>query len=531
MTARFLCVAILVAAGTAVHAEELARGPYLQNISTNAVTLRWRTDVSSDSRVWLGTRPDSLSVVATGGDHGRHHELRITGLEPGTRYYYAIGSRATQLASGADYFFETAPEDAEPTRIWVLGDSGTGTPEQREVRDAYYAHAGAGETDLILMLGDNAYERASDSDYQVKLFDVYDRILRHAALWPTFGNHEGYTASSELQTGPYYEVFSLPRDGEAGGVASGTEAYYSFDYGNIHFVCLNSYDVSRAPDGPMLTWLRHDLAANDRDWTIAFFHHPPYSKGSHDSDLNLLMTEMRTNALPILEQYGVDLVLAGHSHAYERSVMLDGHYGRSRNLRPDMILDDGNGRPGGTGAYAKPAPGLVSHAGAVYAVVGSSGEAKAGELDHPVMRTSMSVLGSMVLDIDGNRLDATQLDNTGAAIDRFTIVKSVDPASNSAPSVSITTPVDGASFAQRASIRIAASAEDRDGRVARVDFYAGDSLIGTDSTEPFEFVWQDAGPGSHVLKAVARDDDGATSTSPPRTIRVAFAPDWNVTRP
>ena len=433
MTARFLCVAILLAYGATVHAEELARGPYLQNISSDAATLRWRTDVASDSRVWLGARPDSLSVAATGGDHGRNHELRITGLEPGTRYYYAIGSRAAQLASGADYFFETAPASAEPTRIWVLGDSGTGTPEQREVRDAYYAHAGAGETDLVLMLGDNAYERGTDSEHQARLFDVYDRILRHTALWPTFGNHEGYTASSEPQTGPYYEVFSLPREGEAGGVASGTEADYSFDYGNIHFVCLNSYDVSRAPDGPMLTWLRRDLAANDRDWTIAYFHHPPYSKGSHDSDLNLLMTEMRTNALPILEQYGVDLVLAGHSHSYERSMLIDGHYGRSGGLRPRMILDDGSGREGERGAYDKPAPGPVPHAGTVYAVVGVSGEAKDADLDHPVMYTSRSILGSMVIDVDGNRLDATQLDNTGATVDSFTIVKGADQASNSAP--------------------------------------------------------------------------------------------------
>ena len=440
MNARILCVAILVASAAGAHAEELARGPYLQNISTDAVTLRWRTDVSSDSRVWLGARPDSLSVVATEGDRGRNHELRITGLEPGTRYYYAIGSGAEQLASGADYFFETAPASAEPTRIWVLGDSGTGTSGQREVRDAYYDRAGASETDLVLMLGDNAYERGTDSDYQANLFDVYGKILRRAPLWPTFGNHEGLTASSESQSGPYYEIFTLPRQGEAGGVASGTEAWYSFDFGNIHFVCLNSYDVSRAPDDRMVTWLRRDLAENDRDWTIAFFHHPPYSKGTHDSDVNPLMSEMRINVLPVLEQFGVDLVLTGHSHSYERSMFVDGYYGRSGGLRPRMILDDGSGREAETGAYTKPALGPVPHAGTVYAVVGVSGEAKTADLDHPVMYTSRSVLGSMVIDIDGNRLDATQLDNTGAVVDSFTILKGADPVPFIPPGISFATP-------------------------------------------------------------------------------------------
>ena len=99
-------------------------------------------------------------------------------------------------------------------------------------------------------------------------------------LWPTLGNHDGYTADSTTESGPYYDIFSLPRNGEAGGVASGTEAYYSFDYGNMHFICLDSYGTDHSPDGAMMTWLEADLAANDKEWVIAFWHHSPYSKGS-----------------------------------------------------------------------------------------------------------------------------------------------------------------------------------------------------------------------------------------------------------
>ena len=521
-------VLLLVAAATDAHAEALRRGPFLQNVTTTAATLAWRTDVPSDGQVWLGTRPDSLSLAASDVDLDRNHEFRIAGLEPGSRYYYAIGSSVTRLASGADYYFETAPASAEPTRIWVLGDSGTGTSGQLEVRDAYYAYGGAADTDLILMLGDNAYERGTHSDYKSRLFDVYESILRHTPLWPTFGNHDGITASSTFQAGPYYDIFALPREGEAGGVASGTEAYYSFDFGNIHFVCLNSYDVSRATGGPMLSWLRRDLAANDLDWTIAYFHHPPYSKGSHDSDANERMSEMRTNVLPVLEQYGVDLILAGHSHSYERSMLVDGHYGLSSTLTPGMILDDGSGRESESGAYAKPALGPVPNAGTVYVVVGVSGEIEdGGDLNHPVMYTSRGILGSMVIDIDGNRLDAAQLDNTGATVDSFTILKDVDPVANSAPVASIVMPADGTSFHPPAVIPISVSAADSDGLVARIDFYAGGSLLGTDSTAPFEFVWQFPAPGNHVLTAVAYDDGGATATSPPRTVTVAGVRPWN----
>ncbi len=170
-------------------------------------------------------------------------------------------------------------------------------------------------------------------------------------------------------------------------MASGTEAYYAFDYGNIHFISLESYETDRSPGGAMMTWLENDLAANDKDWVIAFWHHPPYTKGSHDSDTEGRLIDMREVALPILEAYGVDLVLGGHSHSYERSYLLDGHYGTSDSLSAAMILDAGDGREDGAGAYYKPAYSIQS--GAVYAVAGSSGKTSSGSLDHPAMYFSL----------------------------------------------------------------------------------------------------------------------------------------------
>src|SRR5439155_3251440 len=216
--------------------------------------------------------------------------------------------------------------------------------------------------------------------------------------------------------------FALPKSGEAGGVASGTKAYYSFNYANIHFVCLDSTDSNRSPSGAMLTWLKSDLAANTQQWLIAFWHHPPYSKGSHDSDTETELIEMRQYALPILESYGVDLVLSGHSHSYERSYLLDGHYGVSSTLTSAMILDAGDGRVDGNGAYQKPAV-LTPHKGAVYTVAGSSGQTGGGSLNHPAMYISLNVLGSLVLDVNGSRLDAKFLNSSGSTQDHFTIKK------------------------------------------------------------------------------------------------------------
>ncbi len=131
---------------------------------------------------------------------------------------------------------------------------------------------------------------------------------------------------------------------------------------NLHFICLDSHETDRSPDGPMLTWLVDDLMATGADWVIAFWHHPPYTKGSHDSDVEPPLVEMRENVLPILEDFGVDLVLAGHSHSYERSFLLDSHYGSSATLKPaTMILNGGDGRlddfeSGDTSAWSLSAP-------------------------------------------------------------------------------------------------------------------------------------------------------------------------------
>ena len=113
---------------------------------------------------------------------------------------------------------------------------------------------------------------------------------------------------------------------------------------------LESHGIDRSPAGAMMTWLEQDLAATAQDWIVAFWHHPPYSKGGHDSDVEVELLQMRENAVPILDDYGVDLTLTGHSHSYERSFLIDGHYGDSATFSGSMKIDGGDGAPSGDGA-------------------------------------------------------------------------------------------------------------------------------------------------------------------------------------
>ena len=116
--------------------------------------------------------------------------------------------------------------------------------------------------------------------------------------------------------------------------------------------------------------------------------------------------------------FGVDLVLCGHSHGYERSFYLNGHYGTSSTLTSTMIVDRGDGRPTGSGAYNRLA---TSNRGAVYVVAGSSGQASSAPYNHPAMYVSLARLGSLVVDVDGRQLNATFLDNNAVAADTFSI--------------------------------------------------------------------------------------------------------------
>ncbi|MFN8091455.1 MAG: metallophosphoesterase [Vicinamibacteria bacterium] len=414
----------------------VTRGPYLQAGTPTSIVARWRTSASTDTRVTYGTAPGSLTSAVSVSGTRTEHEAVLTNLQPATKYYYAVGSTSATLASGSDQFFWTPPAVATsgPTRVWVIGDSGTADASARAVRDSYDAYAGTRYTDVWLMLGDNAYDYGTDAEYQAAVFDIYPKFLKQTVLWPTIGNHDSADSPAPTSNLPYHQMFTLPKAGEAGGVPSGTEDYYSFDHANIHFVCLDSMTVSRSSIGAMATWLAQDLASHTQDWTIAYWHHPPYTKGTHDSDTAIELVEMRQNILPILEANGVDLVLAGHSHSYERSFLIDGHYGTSSTFTAAMKKDGGSGREGETGAYKKATAGPAAHEGAVYVVAGTSGSVSSGALNHPAMFVSFSQLGSLVLDVSGPRLDATFVLASGAVGDRFTMLKGSTTAAPAAPS-------------------------------------------------------------------------------------------------
>ncbi|QDS96493.1 Alkaline phosphatase precursor [Roseimaritima multifibrata] len=437
----------------------LSRGPYLQLSTPTSISILWRTTEATKPVVRFGTHPDQLdqsvplssilirSAPAAGTEpteplptetvsdatpalHSApagtvQYEALLSDLQPATKYYYAVFDGSTTLASGAEFCFRTHPKPStiEPVRIWVLGDSGTGDSRQAAVYKAMqdYVTKQDRPLDLFLHVGDMAYPSGTDAEFQRNFFDVYRSTLQSTVCWAAMGNHEGKTSKGLLGIGPYYDAYRCPTRGEAGGLASASEAYYSFDYANIHFICLDSHDLDRAPTGVMSQWLRADLEATKQDWIIAFWHHPPYTKGSHDSDKEGALIEMRELIMPVLEAGGVDLVLTGHSHIYERSMLIDGAY-QTPTTATGVVLDDGDGDPQGDGAYRK-SKGLHAHQGTVQVVAGHGGAKTSRQGTSPVMKRVIVENGSTILDVEGDTLTGVMVDRNGATSDLFSIVK------------------------------------------------------------------------------------------------------------
>jgi hypothetical protein len=417
----------------------LLRGPYLQLGTPTSVYLKWRTDAATDSKVQYGTSPTSLNLMVNSATAKTDHEIQLTGLQPNTKYYYSVGTGTQKLQGDETNFFITAPAagSVKKTRIWVIGDAGSNYAEQNQVRDAYYAYTGSTYTDAWLWLGDNAYQNGTDTEYQTAVFsNHYERMLKQTVAWPAPGNHDfansGYLSPvSQASNFAYFDIFKLPTQAEAGGVASGTENYYSFNYSNIHFVSLDSYGSYNHSTSAMVNWLKNDLAANTLPWTVVYFHHPPYTKGSHDSDTETELLDMRANLVPVFEQYRVDLVLSGHSHSYERSYLIKGHMGLADSFTDAMKVDGGSGKL--PEPYLKTSP---EYAGTVYSVAGCSGKLSGISPGWPhkaMFYSTNTKVGSLVIDVDGNSLTVKFVDKDVNVADEFTIRKETANPMTSVP--------------------------------------------------------------------------------------------------
>ncbi len=191
--------------------------------------------------------------------------------------------------------------DAAPVRLAVAGDVGTGGPDEYRTASAVDSLETESEYAALLLLGDNVYPSGDPAELTRVVFDPFAEVLDgETELLAVLGNHD-----------------VADGNGDAHATAIGMPGrFYSTRIGDVLVVGLDS---TRPDDPEQLNWLKATLADNDATWVIAMMHHPPYSGGYHGSSL-----AVRNAFSPLFEEFGVQLVLAGHDHDYQRSESING---------------------------------------------------------------------------------------------------------------------------------------------------------------------------------------------------------------
>ena len=203
-------------------------------------------------------------------------------------------------------------------RFAVIGDTGSGSSKQRDVGDMMVQYRVLFPFEFVLMMGDNMYGGEAPKDFEKKFSEPYKVLLDNKVkFYATLGNHD-------LPLQVNYVNFNM----------NGKE-YYRFKKGNVAFYSLNSNYM----DPKQVKWLESELAKDTSDWKICFFHHPPYSSAKkHGSD-----DQLREVVEPIFIKYGVNVVLTGHDHVYERIKPQKGIYyfvsGAGGKLRSGDVKD------------------------------------------------------------------------------------------------------------------------------------------------------------------------------------------------
>ncbi|HLM77101.1 MAG TPA: metallophosphoesterase [Rubrobacteraceae bacterium] len=282
------------------------RNPYVQNVSASSAVIAWVSEESNVGSVEYGETP-KLGCKEVEDQAVRRHAITLSGLKPNSIYYYRVADPGWLPVEGR---FHTAPVGENfYFSFAVIGDSGNGKKNQLAVAGMLECL----EPDFILHTGDVVYPSGKDRHYDRRFFAPYGRLLREVPVFPTLGNHDVENENGAA----YLKNFYLPRNDPRS-----TGRYYSFDWGNVHFVALNSEFYHEDDDGDpeeQKDWLERDLEQTCQPWKIVFLHRPPYSSSKHGSD-----TEIREDLEPVFVRHGVNLAFSGHDHHYERTVPISG---------------------------------------------------------------------------------------------------------------------------------------------------------------------------------------------------------------
>jgi uncharacterized protein (TIGR03437 family) len=320
------------------------RYPNIQNLSASGGSIVWALTslvpgavVVVDPSGYGATFQASVTefeAAATGLPQTYYQYVAtIANLNPGTVYTYQVQAGHQAMASALTRPLEFTTPGSGAFNFINFADSGEGNAEQLALRLQMVSET----VSLAIANGDLAYELATYASIEENYYGVYQEIMAQVPFFASLGNHEYMTDNAN----PTLAARVTPT---AGVPAADQGRYYSFDWGNAHFVALDSntpLDDAIAGTGEMLAWLDNDLQSTSKFWKIVFFHHPGYATGVHQDEPPA--GEVRQGIVPILEKYGVQLVLNGHEHTYQRTYELLGGQVVAPNSGGVVYITSGGG--------------------------------------------------------------------------------------------------------------------------------------------------------------------------------------------
>jgi hypothetical protein len=459
----------------------VVRQPYLQQVTSTSGVVAWTTiepgpasvrllRSGSPTRLIAATSQLFASTTTGLGFDYYQHVAHISGLNPLTTYEYDILVRDIDANPGTDTLRTAPGSPASSVRFVAFGDSGTGSTAQQQLS----ARMKADTFDFALHGGDMAYGVSSGTGpgtYRTLedwFFNIYKDWLRSRPMFPSMGNHDSNSSNDNGR--PYRDAFVLPEEGGDTGYPDHAERYYSFDYGPVHVVVLDTelafQDLARRD--AQLTWLNEDLSTTARPWKIAVFHRSPYSAGGeHGSDL-----AVRAAFGPVFEQHNVQLVLSAHEHTYERTKPIND---------VTYVVTGGGGAP-------------------LYAA-GTASFTAASASRHHYVRGDVN---ECTLKLDAVGTDGSVFDTV--TLSRCTV------SDTTPPTATITSPSDGATVS--GTVTVTASASDDVG-VVRAELFVDGLKALEDTSAPFGFSWSSTSVsnGSHTLEVRATDAAGNVGSS------------------
>lgn len=442
------------------------------------VIVAWQTDQKpADFQVVFGTKNNLNQKAAIvrrarwsgdeeDGEARFNYAATLGSLKLGRQYSYRVSANGQTVLEG---FFTTRKPRGTSTRFVAFGDNSFGDICDRAIAfQAYNARP-----DFVMNTGDNVYDGGLDNEYARYFFPVYNApianarvgapLLQSVPFYTVIANHDVHDKDeqkhpvADFTKNPdslaYFTNMYLPLNGPASptyatpavGDAKRLEEFrtcaqtrfprmanYSFDYGDCHFLCLDSNIYVDPTDVALQNWIEDDLKATDAKWKFVVYHHPAFNVGNdHYSEQH-----MRVLA-PLFEKHQVDFVMSGHEHNYQRSQPLrfapkDGagakNLGSKKRLVPgtfsvDRVFDGvKNTRPNGV-------IHLVTGAGGKHLYDPEQNEdpttwrhKEDDNVDY-VARMVSDRHSLSLFEIEGNTLTLRQIDEHGEEIERIRITK------------------------------------------------------------------------------------------------------------